>query len=79
MRLLAKLTLALVLGGCGPKLMGYHSTGQMVEIDPASGDTLITEFWTFSDGERTATFKRIPRGNTDTRREAPPPIGRFAD
>ncbi len=77
---IAALALALVLGACvGPRVMDYQSTGRTVETDPATGDTVITEFWRFADGERTATFKRIPRGNTDTRGEAPPPAGRFVD
>jgi hypothetical protein len=79
MRVIATLMLALALGACGPRVMGYQSTGQTVEIDPATGDTVITEFWRFADGERTATFKRIPRGNADTRHDAPPPLGRFTD
>jgi hypothetical protein len=71
---------SLVAGGCvGPRVMDYWSTGRTVEIDGATGDTVITQFWKFANGETAVTFKRIPRGNTDTRREAPPPVGRFVD
>ncbi len=49
---IAALALALVLGACvGPRVMDYQSTGRTVETDPATGDTVITEFWRFADGE----------------------------
>jgi hypothetical protein len=74
------LALTLMLSGCtyGHEI-AYWPLGRTVEIDPATGDKIITQFWKYSDGETTATFKRIPRGNTDTRADAPPPAGRFTD
>jgi len=68
------LALILVLGGCGPKIVEYQPLGRTVETDPATGDTIITQFWKRGD-QTTATFKRIPKGNTDRRGEPLPPAG----
>ena len=72
-------TVLMTVSGCGPRVREYWPTGRLVETDPATGDTVITQFWRFDNGETTVTFKRIPRGNTDTRRDAPPPAARIAD
>jgi hypothetical protein len=53
---------------------GYAPLGRTVDIDPATGDTIITQFWKRGN-ETTATFKRIPKGNTDRRHGEPlPPV-----
>jgi hypothetical protein len=66
-------TILLALGGCQQKTTaGYQRLGRTVEIDPATGDTIITQFWMLGSG-RAATFKRIPRGSTDRRGEPLPP------
>ena len=84
MRIIAMLVLAAAtalwsMSGCAKPPIGYYPLGKTVEIDPANGDTLVTQFWKYDNGETTATFKRIPQGNTDRRREAPPPLARFSD
>jgi hypothetical protein len=68
------LSLALSFYGCtGVRTSEYRQTGQTVEVEPGTGDTLITSYWQYDDGHTTATYKRIPRGNTDRRNERPPP------
>jgi hypothetical protein len=55
-------------------------TGNTVEIDQATGDTLITSYWQYHNGATAMTFKRIRRGNTDRRRDyADPPPARIRD
>jgi hypothetical protein len=75
---LAALVLILALGGCA-RTVGYRALERTEEIDPANGDTLITQFWRYDNAESTVTFKRIPHGSTDRRRDAPPPAARFSD
>ena len=57
---------------CEPRTGEWQSMGRTVEIDPATGDTIITQYWGYGT-ERVATFKRIPKGNTDRRGEPLPP------
>jgi hypothetical protein len=76
----AAASLALGLRGCILPPIGYQPGARMTEVDPATGDTVITQYWVYDDGVSAVTFKRIPRGNTDRRREAPPPPqARFRD
>jgi hypothetical protein len=68
------LGLVLALGACeGGREANYRPNGRTVEIDPATGDTIITQFWKYDNGATAVTFKRIPRGNSDRRNEAPVP------
>jgi hypothetical protein len=65
--------LVLQASACDPgRVGGYQRAGRMAEVDPATGDTIITQFWK-RGSETTATFKRIPKGNTDRRGEPLPP------
>jgi hypothetical protein len=72
---LAALAVALTLCGCfaEPHARAYHRVSEAREIDPLTGDTVITAIWKFSNGDTTATFKRIPKGN-DVRRGDHAPI-----
>lgn len=68
------LVLPLVLAACeGGREANYRPNGRLVETDPATGDTIITQFWKYDSGATAVTFKRIPRGNTDRRNDAPVP------
>ena len=68
---MAGLTIVLCLSGCASEGPGWERGRRMVEIEPGTGDTIITQYWTM--GSRTTpTFKRIPKGNTDRRAEEPP-------
>jgi hypothetical protein len=64
------LPLAACTGAAGP---GYQRTNRTVEIEPGTGDTIITQYWKIGS-RTTSTYKRIPRGNTDTRGEPEPPV-----
>ena len=75
----AAVSVALGLRGCLPFMIGYTKGSRETEIDPATGDTIVTQHWIYDDGGHTVTFARIPRGNTDRRREPPPPAARFGD
>lgn len=59
--------------------MSYDLTGTTREIDPATGETVITYYWRYGDGATTATFERLPKGNEQRRREPKPPPARIVD
>ncbi len=70
------LVLALIVlqgSACDYRVVEYQRLGRSVEIDPATGDTIITQYWR-RGGETTATFKRIKKGDTDRRGEPLPPV-----
>ncbi len=77
--LILALIAPLVLAACQKPPIGYRQNGRLVETDPATGDTVITQYWMYDNGASAVTFKRIPKGNTDGRGEPPPPEARFAD
>ncbi len=67
-------TLLLTLGACAPvEGPGWERSTRTVEIEPGTGDTIITQYWVIGGSRTTATYKRIPKGNTDRRGEPPPP------
>ena len=75
----AGLALILPFAACAtPTGPGYVRTNRTVEIEPGTGDTIITQYWKLGS-RTTATYKRIPRGNTDTRGEPPAPIAPAAE
>ena len=62
------------------KTMGYVQTGETREIDATNGDTLVTAYWRYANGEQTVTFLRSPRGNEHRRTDHPlPPTPREVD
>jgi hypothetical protein len=80
MRIIHKVVLTtamlLVLSGC--ELLGWEHPGwerstRTVEVEAGTGDTIITQYWQYGS-RTTATYKRIPRGNTDRRGEPPSPL-----
>jgi hypothetical protein len=84
MRIVHKVMLAAAMllsaSGCavveGP---GWERGVRTVEIEPGTGDTIITQYWTMGS-RMTATYKRIPKGNTDRRGEdRPEPPAPVAD
>jgi len=72
------LALILPLAACAVAGPGYERTNRTVEIEPGTGDTVIKQYWRIGS-RTTATFKRIPRGNTDTRGEPPAPFAPDAE
>jgi hypothetical protein len=60
-------------GACDPHGGGYTELSRSVETDPATGDTIVTVYWQ-RGSQTTATFKRIPKGNTDRRTDPLPPV-----
>ena len=69
-------TMLLVLTGCellGWEYPGWERSTRTVEIEPGTGDTIITQYWQHGSAT-TATYKRIPRGSTERRGEPPSPL-----
>lgn len=65
--------------GCAWEGPGWQRGVRTVDIEPGTGDAIITQYWTMGS-RTTATFKRIPKGNTDRRgEERPEPPAPFAD
>jgi len=70
---LAALALALMVGGCAAAKPGYQLLNETSEIDPATGDTILTSYWTLAGGTTAVTSKRIKRGNEQRRTDHPLP------
>lgn len=85
-RVMSFLALAVMLRSCMPfqtttvHTIGYKLVADHREVDPATGDVILTSSWLYDDGVAVTTTKRIPNGVEERQYDRPPrPDLRFTD